>query len=281
MDKCLFVITGDTFRLGGQRSENKGGGESFRRQKLATDSHLRLFETIENRCDIKCDVFLNIYTCTTEYDAELLKWYGERVVSTNIHPQRLGSEFALVYDTTSKLSEYGLNEYRFIMLIRPDWYLKKYFCDIFEVDDDRVLYAHLDGGYKMVDNNGAVTFLDALGGHYDVPHVCHCITYCPRKHFGLFLDNQVWHWHDSLLRLKHHVPRKDIGFFIDTFHWCCSSLDWNPLYSLVGRDEKLEYKMPNKTYEFQTNTVQYVDTIEKYKHLMYTDTIEENLKNYE
>lgn len=149
------------------------------------------------------------------------------------------------------------------------------------MDDNRVLYAHLDGGYKMVDNNGTISFLDALGGHHDVPHVCHCITYCPKKHFGLLLDNQVWHWHDSLLRLKHHVERKDIGFFIDTFHWCCSSLDWNPLYSLVGREECLDYKLPNKTYDFESNRVQYTDTIEKYKHLMYTDTIEENLKNYE
>jgi len=281
MERCLFVITGDTFRLGGQRSDNKGGEESYKRQKLAIDSHLRFFENIEKNYHIKCDVFLNIYKCNDEYDSKLLDWYGDRVVSTNIHPQRLESEFALIYDTTSKLSNFNLNEYRFLMLIRPDWYLKKYFCDIFKVDDKRVLYAHLDGGYQMVDNSGSITFLDAAGGHHNVPHVCHCITYCPKKHFGLFLDNQVWHWHDSLLRLKHYVSREEIGFFIDTFHWCCSSLDWNPLYSLVGRDEKLEYKLVNKTYDFETNTVQYVDTVEKYKHLMYTDTIEENLKHYE
>jgi hypothetical protein len=281
MDKCLFVITGDTFRLGGQRSENKGGEESYKRQKLSTDSHLRLFHHIEKTFSIKCDVYLNVYKCSDEYDQQLIDWYGNKVVHTNIHPQRLDSEFALVYDTTHRLREFNISEYRFIMLIRPDWYLKKYFLDVFKADDDRVLYAHLDAGYNMVDNNGIISFIDAAGNSHDVPHVCHCITYCPNKHFNLFLDNQVWHWHDSLLRLKHHLSRKEIGFFIDTFHWCCSSLDWNPLYSLVGRSEHLEYKFPNMTYDFETNTVQYTDTIEKYKHLMYTDTIEENLKKYE
>ena len=281
MNKCLFVITGDTFRLGGQRSDNKGGEESYKRQRLATESHIRFFQNIEKKYNVKCDVFLNIYSCNNEYDSDLLKWYSERIINSNIHPSRLSSEFDLVYDTTSRLSQIGIDEYLFVMFIRPDWYLKKYFVEIFDIDEHRVRYAHLDGGYQMVDNNGSITFLDALGNHHDVPHVCHCITYCPKKHFRLLLDNQVWHWHDSLLRLKHQVSRKDVGFFIDTFHWCCSSLDWNPLYSLVGRSEHLEYKMPNKTYDFETNTVSYINTVEKYKHLMYTDTIEENLKKYE
>lgn len=281
MKKCLFVITGDTFRLGGQRSENKGGEESYKRQKLATNSHIRFFENIEEKYKIKCDVFLNIYRCNNEYDEQLIEWYGNRLVSCNIHPQRLDSEISLVYDTTLRLSESKLDDYEFVMLIRPDWYLKKYFCDIFKVDHNRILYAHLDAGYRMIDNNGNVSFLDALGGTHDVPHVCHCITYCPKKHFGLFLDNKVWHWHDSLLRLRNHISRSDVGFFIDTFHWCCSSLDWNPLYSLVGRNECLEYKIPNITYNFEKNTVEYVNTIERYQDILYTDTIEENLKNYE
>lgn len=281
MEKCLFVITGDTFRLGGQRSENKGGEESYKRQKLSTESHLRLFDHIEKTFSIKCDVYLNLYKCNDEYDHQLIRWYGERVVNVNIHPQRLESELALVYDTTHRLKEFGLDEYRFIMMIRPDWYLKKYFSEVFEVDDERVLYAHLDAGYRMNDDNGIISFVDAAGGRHDVPHVCHCITYCPRKHFNLFLNNQVWHWHDSLFRLRNYLSRKEVGFIIDTFHWCCSSLDWNPLYSLVGRGEHLEYKIPNMTYDYQTNTVQYVDTIERYKKLMYIDTIDENLKLYE
>lgn len=281
VNKCLFVITGDTFRLGGQRCPDKGSDGSYNRQKLATDSHNRFFENIEKKFGLKCEVYFNIYNCSEEYDKDFLSWYGDRVVNVNFHPERLGSEHSLIYDTTQRLREFGIDEYRFIMLIRPDWYLKKYFTEIFEIDDERVLYAHLDVGYRMNDNNGVITFLDGGGNHRDVPHVCHSITYCPKKHFHLFLDNQVWHWHDSLLRLKDYLPRKEIGFFIDTFHWCCSSLDWNPLYSLVGRPEHLEYKFPNMTYDFETNTVQYIDTLERYKHLMYTDTIEENLKNYE
>lgn len=280
MDKCLFVITGDTFRLGGQRSPNKGGEESYNRQRLATDSHNRFFKNIEDKFNVKCDLLLNIYKCSDEYDEDFLEWYGDRVVESHLHPERMAGEMELAYDTMNKLSQRGIDEYRFVMLIRPDWYLKKYFADIFEIDDERVLYAHLDGGYPLKTDNGRVAFL-AYDNEYDFPYVCHCITYCPRKHFKLLLENQVWHWHDSLMKLMRHVPRKDIGFFIDTFHWCCSSLDWNPLYSLVGRGEHLEYKMPNITYDFETNTVQYVDTLERYKDVLYTDTIEENLKNYE
>lgn len=281
MDKCLFVITGDTFRLGGQRSPNKGGEESYNRQRLATDSHNRFFKNIEEKFNMQCDIFMNIYKCNEDYDTNLLEWYGDRVIQAHLHSERMAGEMELAYDTINKLSQLGIDDYRFVMLIRPDWYLKKYFADIFDIDDNRVLYAHLDVGYRMIDDNGKIYFIDGDGGARDVPYVCHCITYCPKKHFALFLDNQVWHWHDSLLRLQNYLPRKEIGFFIDTFHWCCSSLDWNPLYSLVGRGEHLEYKMPNITYDFETNTVQYVDTLEIYKHVLYTDTIEENLKNYE
>jgi len=281
MDKCLFVITGDTFRIGGQRSPERGGEDSYKRQKLATSSHNRFFENIEKKFGVKCDLFFNIYKWEDQYDNDFISWYGDRVVSLNFHPSRLESEHALVYDTVNRLRDFGLDDYRFIMLIRPDWYLKKYFVEIFDIDDDRVLYAHLDGGYKMTDNDGVITFADIDGNQNDVPQICHCITYCPQKHFGIFLDNQVWHWHNSLLRLKNHVSRKEMGFFINTFHWCCTSLDWNPIYSLVGRGEHLEYKMPNMVYDLETNTVNYTDTIERYKHLMYTDTIEENLKDYE
>ena len=53
MEKCLFVITGDTFRLGGQRSAEKGIDGSYNRQRLATDSHNRFFENIEKKFGIK------------------------------------------------------------------------------------------------------------------------------------------------------------------------------------------------------------------------------------
>ena len=79
MDKCLFVITGDTFRLGGQRSPNKGGEESYNRQRLATDSHNRFFKNIEEKFNVKCDLFLNIYKCDDEYDSAIFiqkEWRG-------------------------------------------------------------------------------------------------------------------------------------------------------------------------------------------------------------
>ena len=278
MKKCLFVITGDTFRIGGQRSTGKGGDESFRRQNLATDSHLRFFESIEKKFDIQCDVFLNIYKCNDEYDKQLFEWYGDRVVQSKIHPGRLGSEFEMIYDTIGRLINSKIDDYEFIMFIRPDWYLKKYFDEVFRPDPERVLYAHLDAGYKLVEN--PTGFIDGGGRRRDIPHVCHCITYCPKKHYRWLLENRVWHWHDSLLRLEQHLPRTQFGFFVDTVHWCCSSLDWNPLYSLVGRDEHLEYKFPNISYDIETHTVHHADTLERYKDVLYTDTIEENLKSY-
>ena len=40
--KCLFIITGDNFRLGPQRSPKKGGKHSIARQKIASESHIEL-----------------------------------------------------------------------------------------------------------------------------------------------------------------------------------------------------------------------------------------------
>ena len=113
----------------------------------------------------------------------------------------------MIYDTIGRLINSEIDDYEFIMFIRPDWYLKKYFDEVFRPDPERVLYAHLDAGYKLVEN--PTGFIDGGGRRRDIPHVCHCtltvlkniIDGCWKIEFGIGMTpcrlatsskNSVW-----------------------------------------------------------------------------------------
>jgi hypothetical protein len=265
MKKCLFVINGESFRLGPQVSRTRGIKDSYQRQKLAVSSHIRLFRFIENEFNIKCEVFLNTYHLNNEWDNDLINWYSDYLIRHNFYPTLLENEFSLIHDTINKIKEFNLEEYEFVVFNRTDFYIKKYFLKVFNPHSEKIAYAHIDAYYDYKTIN-------------KLPHVCHSITYCPKKYFNLMLENLVWYWHYSAIKLSEHVPKEFITTFIDTVHACCTSLDWNPIYSIVGRDECLEYKFPNDSYDFENGVLLNQDNLSKYKEILYTDTIKDNLQ---
>jgi hypothetical protein len=288
--KCLFIITGDTFRFGPQRSPNRGNKESISTQYLSIKSHLDFSKTLQDKFNITADIFLNIYKLTDFYDRKILEWYGNKVKFVKWHPKRLKNEHALIYDTINQLRSFfpnwiykffninkiNLNNYKFIIFLKPEIYLKKYFIKKFTINNSKVIYAHLDSAYKFNNWNGYG--FSAFTSSPDIPYVNHIITYCPKRFYDLLIKNKVWHWHNSSDLLLKYVKRKNIDFFVNTFHLCCTSLDWNPIYSLVNRKEKLKHISPNLKYNFLKNKIYEKSTMKEYKNILYKDTIRENLK---
>jgi hypothetical protein len=263
--KCLVVINGDNFRLGGQATRTRGGIDSFKRQKIATESHINFFNFIKERHNIDTHVLINSYKIDNEYDDIFLSWYQRFLKFYFLNDNQFGSENMLVEDTLSKLSKIDLADYDFILFIRPDFYLKEYFSKVFNPDSDKVLYAHIDSGYPCEDGS--------------IPYVCHSITYVPKRFFTLLLNKKVWNWHTSAIELINFVTAEDIDFFTNTLHLCCSSLDWNPIYSMVGRYENTEYKTPNIRYIFSSGKKIEANTYQMYEENLndkYTTKIKES-----
>lgn len=257
--KCLLVLTGESFRLGGQMTRSRSDSpESTNRQKIATYSHLRILNYMKSAFNVDTDIFINSYTLNPSHDAMLLDWYKPYVVYSEFKETILESENILVLDTNHKILAMGLDEYDFVLFVRIDMYMKKYFFSRFTKLDNFVRYGHLDC------NTGGV---------------CHNLIYLPKKYFSFLennsIENDIRSPHISETILKKVIPRIEIDYFIRSYHSLSTDLYWNPLYSQVGRDES--FNRENIGERFINNTNVTIHDSE-YDHLLHTDTIAENLK---
>ena len=256
--KCLLVLTGESFRLGSQMTRGRSDSpDSTNRQKLASYSHLRVLQYMKSVFNVDTDIFIHSYTLNPNHDAMLLDWYKPYIVYNHFKDYISPSENVFVIETNQKLLEMGLDKYDFILFIRIDMYMKKYFFKRFIILDEFIRYGHVD---------------------YNTNGVCHNLIYLPKKYF-LFLKNNI----DTSIRSPHiyetsilkAIPDIEIDYFIRSYHSLSTDLNWNPLYTQVGRYESFERENIGERYINNTK-VMIRDT--EYDHLLHTDTIEENLK---
>lgn len=210
-----MVLTGDAFRHVNGRPYIDP--ENFNDQKLCTFSHLRFIESIK---PIQTDIFVNTYALYPEYDRALRSWYPDAVRYTN-NPHLLG-EYGLIDNTISQLRQMDLTPYTGILFVRIDLFLREYFLNVFDVNEDSVMYTHLDTHEKS-----------GNGGPY--PGVCHNIVFVPKQHISLLLEGIVWKRHESANLLCKRTNK--IKGFINTYHSCNTAHEWNPIYAMAGRDE--------------------------------------------
>jgi hypothetical protein len=245
MDKILIVLSGETFRDGGNAVRTSGNNnKSIQQQICAINSHIRLFKKIENEYSIKSDVFINTYRSNGHEDL-MLELYKEYLIDYKIHENRLRDEFDMIEDTLDRIKNINIEKYQSVLFIRNDIYLKKYFIDIFRFDENRVLYAFIDSNpsFNMLcESMNMETCLN-----FDP--INHLISLVPKKHFNLLLDCKAWYWHYSANRLMSKLggnAHENIGLFIDTLHWCNCIHDWNPIYAQVGRYNSYSYENCSK-----------------------------------
>ena len=248
MSNLLIVLTGESFRSGRQMTRDRGGNNCKQTQRIASESHINFIKSIKNKYNINSDVIINGYCLNDEYDKILLSFYEEYSILINLHKNILQSEKALVDDTISRLQNIDTIKYEHILFLRLDVYIKPYFLDIFtptKIYTNKIIYAHVDSNQ----------YLHSL----NFPMICHQICLVPKKYFiNLWKDN-VWNLHESAHYIAPIIGKQNIDVFIYTCHYSSTDLDWNPIYTQVGRIENMNYVSKGKYFDINNMQIYSVE----------------------
>jgi hypothetical protein len=275
--RYLFVITGESFRLGLERPirGRSTSAEATNQQKLATYSHLRLINHLNKTFNATADIFINSYKLNSTHDAMLLEWYKPyNIIYSNFYDALFPSEDLQIVATNKLIYDLDLSVYDFVLFVRIDIYIKKYFLTRFISLPDSLCYAHL-----------------CYNGH----GLSQQIMFVPKRYFEYInapidLNFRCMHW--GYEKIRNHVPDISFDYFINSYHSLSTDDNWNPIYTQVGRPEnftrthhfdrclckdKLCIHLNHDGYGW-TGRCQTIDDDTEYELLLHTDTLEENLK---
>lgn len=263
-NKVLILITGESFRLGSQMTRGRGGNESIPRQRLATSSHLKLIQHIKQKYNKESDVMLFTYKLNQECDNMLLELYKPYVLSSSFLDNVMPTEDIFLQHIVNKLKKTTINEYDFIITLRLDIYLKQFFFDKFNLNDNKMIYTHIDPN-TCEENN-----VYHLG-------VNHAIIIFPNKYLYGFLESGCWTPHAARDKIGKIIGFENIEFMINTAHLLSTDLEWNPLYIQVGRSNNLNWVNKGCILSSDNKKEYSADVVNMYNSILNTDTLEENL----
>lgn len=259
MKKFLLVPMGETFRyrLDGD-DRGRGTPESYDLQIKASKSHLKLLDSINQFCE--CDIFYHFYSINPKFDSDLIDLYKSKNYSVSGHfTDGLIGEVNFYIKTYALLCQINLQDYESILFVRSDFFLKPYFNSIYNYQDNRILFAHINEicrGYHV--------------NHFDQPSVNYMLLHIPNKFFEQLLSGKIMDYHGSYSHcLRNGIVESDLWFMLDTYHSSNSEIVWNPIFHQVGRHESKEWL--DKGYR--------VDIETRKPFRIENDTIYDNLHN--
>ena len=264
MNKFLFIINGETFRHGPQGSRERGSQESFKLQEFAIESHLDFIKFINKKFGIDCDVLLYYYKLNEEWDTNFKSQYQEYTKYSYGLDSLLGEQQLHSSLIKTIKDDVNIESYKFLLFIRPDLYLKKYFLEIFDMCEDKIKFAHVN------------EITDHLGKSYhqifEHPAVNHQIFYVPKKFFNNLLLGCLWQNHHSYpSSLNCGISKNQIDFFLKTYHSSSTSNTWNPIFHQVGRDETKFWVDKNYVIDEDTHTPKVIEYDGRYDNLKNND----------
>jgi len=219
--RCMIVLMGESFRLGGQGNRNIGSEESFQGQMEAADSHLAFMRDVKRKFEISSDILLNTYR--TRFDAELLNKYSKNDLEGTIHPNFNPSQIGLqgIFDQSCEMISGELAGAEFVQFIRVDLILKRSFSDLFYPETEKILWpsACFFGWHK----------------HDGSPRVSDTMLYVPKKYFDLIRNKEIRFGHEGWSHLRSRIGSENQGLMLGTLHDSDSAKDWNTMYWMSGR----------------------------------------------
>lgn len=274
--KLCIVFWGESYRSGPQISRLRGTNDYIKRQILASKSHISLINSLKEK-GVNIDTILNTYKLNEKDDNNLMNYYKNfsNLISTTFNNNIFPSESDFLnnmYDNVTAI----LDNYDFILFIRIDLYLKKYFIENVKLDINRIQFAHIDSNQDI--NNIDINIIN----------ICQQIMIFPKSLYYTILNKYIYNsTHGILSQLtKNGITYNSIGFIINTMHICSTDLGWNPLYIQVGRNYNGTYSINGASQ----NTIIYYYDIYKHKFIndmsyvikqwepyLNTDTLEDNM----
>lgn len=256
---CLIVNSGEVFRQN-WNGMSSDVGDTYRAQKLASLSHQRFAKYLS---PMNVDFFLNTYECNSTWKNDLLSWINP--IKSNFYNIMQPSEEAMHRDTINMLSQMDLSKYSFILFLRADFFIYDYFLEVFNPNETRIVFGHIDSHLGTESFNNGVRY----------PGICHNILFVPNSRFNMLLEYKIWNKHPSLSILSNYIDLSDIGIYINSLHSCNTVFGWNPIYVMVGRPASRKITHRNIRYNLNSLLEESVDNELIYEKLLeiedYTD----------
>ena len=261
MKKILLVIQGETYRDGYQGTRTRCTQRSIPLQEAATASHVQFIRALQQNFGYECDVVLNLYSANEELDNKIINLYSQYKIFSNFNKILLG-ESNLLNQSLQLINNNIINIYDSILFIRPDLYLKRYFSEIFNPQENKILFAHVN----------EICYNWHLVSDKTRPAVNHQITYIPKRFFQHLFFNKILFLHDSyLMSLNNGIKEEDIWFFIDTYHSSSTDITWNPIFHQVGREENKVWLDKGYRVDKTTRKPIFIDNDNIYENLINND----------
>lgn len=215
--KGLLLLFGESFRLDGQHSRNIGSEESYKEQINAAKSHIEFILNLQRK-NINTVVSINSYT--TQYDTHLTDIYKD-VLCDKVFYMNLIGQNKLIHNCLNRIG----GDYDFILCMRIDLFLKDKFMEIFNVDNDKILFPSIcfKPYHKVVIH----------------PRINDMMVCIPKKYIDFYKQNEVSLCHDTWYSLvqNHNFNYNQLDTMLNTYHDSDSAKDYNPIYYIVNRPQ--------------------------------------------
>lgn len=227
--RLALIIRGEAFRMGTQNNRNDGMSESYDEQKAACNTHMELIRKIESQ-GYDVDVYINSYH--TQYDSEILSWYGDYVKDSRFHEQKLANQMELIKNAVEMIND-NLNTYDTLLIVRIDLYLKELFIKEYNAATNTVQFPFVlwSLNYKTSKGNPMLTnaTIHFPKIHYDKIYAIYS---------GQLDDHIVGHDFLDIIPLEYE---KEYSLMTRNFHDADSAKDFNPYYRMIGRTENMNW----------------------------------------
>ena len=220
---ALLILYGESFRLGGQSTRNRGSVESYEAQMKAAQTHINFIKHLQTK-QINMVVSINSYT--TQYEDNLMGIYND-VLYDGIFYHDLIGQSKLIHNCVDRINE---DYFDFILCMRIDLFLKDRFLEIFNPDSDKILFPSI-----------CFEPHDKCGIH---PRVNDMMMFVPKKYISFLKEKKFNLFHDTWKNLieDFNLDYSDLDMMLNTYHDSDSEKDYNPIYYIVNRPENNNHR---------------------------------------
>ena len=122
--KALLILFGESFRLGGQYTRNKGSNESYNEQIAAAKTHLKFINLLKEK-NINLDVYITSYS--TKFDNDIKEIYSPYLINSIFYKDLIIHKNPIYIHLKNSISKISnIYSYDFILCMRIDIFLKDY-----------------------------------------------------------------------------------------------------------------------------------------------------------